>query len=68
MRDQQLVVLFEGDAGGPGLRLVDRTRDPQLVRQVRQWFATRRRAELAEIEPPVRLVPAEPPPSEDEDR
>ena len=58
---EQMVALFEGDPQGLGLRLLDRTRDPQIVRAVRCWFATQRRAELAGLDrdddsPPVRLV------------
>ena len=45
-----LVALFEGDAQGPGLRLLDRSRDPELVRQVRRWFAELHRAEVAHLE------------------
>ena len=38
--NSHLVALFEGDPQDSGLRLLARTRNPRLVRQVRQWFAS----------------------------
>ncbi len=61
-----LVEFLEGAEGG--IRLLGRTNDPDAVAYVRDRLARERRTELARLEQPVRLVPAEPPPSEDEDR
>jgi hypothetical protein len=47
---EHIVALFEGDPTGSGLRLLARSRDPKLVRQVRQWFAADRRAEVTRLE------------------
>ena len=46
----QMVVLFSGDPTKDGLRLEERTRDPDLVDQVRAWFATKRRGDVARLE------------------
>ena len=42
-----IVALFEGDSQDSGLRLLARTRNPRLVRQVRQWFASDHGDELS---------------------
>ncbi len=39
-KNSHMVALFEGDPQDSGLRLLARTRNPRLVRQVRQWFAS----------------------------
>ena len=65
----KLVALFEGEARG-GLRLLEQTRDPGLVRQVREWFATERRLELEHLEregdaPRLRAVSSEEEPDDE---
>jgi len=43
-----------------GVRLLGRTSEPGIVASVQELIAAERRRELAEIEPPVRLVTGEP--------
>ena len=43
------------EAGGP--RILGHITDPDLVAQVRDLIATRRRRELSRLESPVRLLP-----------
>lgn len=63
MENEALVALFEGDPQGSGMRMLARSRSPELVAIVREWFATERRAELARLErdpngsPRLRPVP-----------
>ncbi len=45
----RMVALFQGDAADGGLRLLARTRDPALVRQVRRWFLTRSRTDAERV-------------------
>ena len=51
--------------GGP--RLLGRTDDPEAVAYIRDRLARERRAELARLAPPVRLVRPEDGPPEPED-
>ena len=51
------VALFEGDSGG--VRLLWRSRDPDVVAYVHDRMIAKRRRELAALEGPVRLVQPE---------
>jgi len=52
-----IVALFEGDPQDSGLRLLARTRNPRLVRQVRQWFASDHGDELSPHAPSTDELP-----------
>ena len=41
---------------GDGVRLLGRTSEPDIVESVQERIVAERRRELAEIEPPIRLV------------
>ena len=43
--DMTLVALFEGDPQGAGMRMLARSRSPELVEMVREWFTSRAQAE-----------------------
>ena len=43
-----------------GVRLLGRTSEPDIIASVQERIAAERRRELAELEPPLRLVTSEP--------
>ncbi len=53
------VALLEWGPEASGPALLGRTSDPDLVAQVREHLAAKRRRELARLESPVRPVPAD---------
>ena len=59
MRTELALFELADDPSVAGPRLLGRLADPDLIEIVRDRLAAVRRRELARLEPPVRLLPAE---------
>ena len=63
--ESTLVALFEGDPQGSGMRMLARSRAPELVELVRNWFAARARAEAESLAREIPTTKSESEPAAD---